>query len=71
MIENAVGRNPLEGAPEAYLVPEERPALAEARAWCAELTGSHYENFHVATFFLPKKVRPHFESILCVLPGVG
>jgi squalene synthase HpnC len=53
----------LEGAPEAYLVPEERPSLAEARAWCKELTGSHYENFHVATFFLPKKVRPHFESI--------
>ena len=63
MIENAVGRNPLEGAPEAYLVPAERPTLAEARAWCAELAGSHYENFHVATFFLPKKVRPHFESI--------
>jgi squalene synthase HpnC len=53
----------LEGAPEAYLVPEERPSLAEARAWCKELTGSHYENFHVATFFMPKKVRPHFESI--------
>jgi squalene synthase HpnC len=59
----SVGRNLLEGAPEAYLVPEERPSLAEARAWCKELTGSHYENFHVATFFLPKKVRPHFESI--------
>jgi squalene synthase HpnC len=57
------GRNLLEGAPDAYLVPEERPSLAEARAWCKELTGSHYENFHVATFFLPKKVRPHFESI--------
>jgi squalene synthase HpnC len=56
-------RNPLEGAPEHYLVPAERPSLAEARAWCEELTGSHYENFHVATFFLPKKVRPHFESI--------
>ena len=63
MIENAVGRNPLEGAPEAYLVPAERPTLAEARIWCAELAGSHYENFHVATFFLPKRVRPHFESI--------
>ncbi len=24
---------------------------------------THYENFHVATFFLPRKVRPHFESI--------
>jgi squalene synthase HpnC len=53
----------LEGAPAQYLTPEARPTLEEARAWCRELTGSHYENFHVATFFLPKKVRPHFESI--------
>jgi squalene synthase HpnC len=59
----SAGRNLLEGAPEAYLVPAERPSLEEAKAWCKELTGSHYENFHVATFFLPKKVRPHFESI--------
>jgi squalene synthase HpnC len=63
MTETTVGRNPLEGAPAPYLVPEDRPSLAEARAWCRELTTSHYENFHVATFFLPKKVRPHFESI--------
>src|ERR1700677_1918045 len=63
MTEQVAVRNPLEGAPEHYLVPAERPSLAEARAWCQELTGSHYENFHVATFFLPKKVRPHFESI--------
>jgi squalene synthase HpnC len=41
----------------------ERPPLAEARAWCHDLATTHYENFHVATFFLPRKVRPHFESI--------
>jgi squalene synthase HpnC len=63
MIQHEVGQDPLEGAPEDYRTPEERPTLAEARAWCRELTTSHYENFHVATFFLPKKVRPHFESI--------
>jgi squalene synthase HpnC len=51
------------GAPLEYLTPLERPTLAEARAWCRELATSHYENFHVATFFLPAKVRPHFESI--------
>ncbi len=55
--------NSLQGAPTAYLTPEERPTLDEARAWCRALTTTHYENFHVATFFLPKKVRPHFESI--------
>jgi squalene synthase HpnC len=51
------------GAPHQYLTPLERPTLAEAQAWCAELTRTHYENFHVATIFLPRKVRPHFESI--------
>ena len=63
MTQTTVGRNPLEGAPSAYLVPEDRPTLPEARAWCRELATSHYENFHVATFFLPSKVRPHFESV--------
>jgi squalene synthase HpnC len=51
------------GAPHQYLTPLERPSLAEAKAWCAELARTHYENFHVATIFLPRKVRPHFESI--------
>ena len=51
------------GAPPEYLTPLERPTLAEAQAWCRELATTHYENFHVATFFLPRKVRPHFESI--------
>lgn len=51
------------GGPPQYLTPIVRPTLAESQAWCAELTRSHYENFHVATFFLPAKVRPHFESI--------
>jgi squalene synthase HpnC len=51
------------GAPPEYLTPLERPTLAEAQAWCHELATTHYENFHVATFFLPRRVRPHFESI--------
>jgi len=53
----------LEGAPVAYRMPEVRPTLAEAKQWCRDLTTSHYENFHVATWFLPKAVRPHFESV--------
>jgi squalene synthase HpnC len=51
------------GAPLEYLTPLERPTQAEAQAWCHELASAHYENFHVATFFLPQRVRPHFESI--------
>jgi squalene synthase HpnC len=56
-------QHPLLGAPPEYLTPSDRPTLAEAQAWCRELATTHYENFHVATFFLPRKVRPHFESI--------
>jgi squalene synthase HpnC len=55
--------DPLAGAPAAYLTPADRPTLDGARAWCHDLATSHYENFHVATFFLPKRVRPHFESV--------
>jgi squalene synthase HpnC len=61
--ETTVPQHTLLGAPPEYLTPLERPTLAEAQAWCRQLATSHYENFHVATFFLPRKVRPHFESI--------
>jgi squalene synthase HpnC len=59
----ATAADSLTGAPAAYLTPEDRPALDQARAWCHTLATTHYENFHVATFFLPKRVRPHFESV--------
>jgi squalene synthase HpnC len=49
--------------PESYRIPEVAPTLDEARAWCRQLAESHYENFHVATWFLPKRLRPHFHSI--------
>ncbi len=53
----------LAGAPAEYSLPAQRPTLAEAQAWCRHLATTHYENFHVATFFLPKRIRPYFESI--------
>jgi squalene synthase HpnC len=53
----------LAGAPTQYAMPGEPPTLEEARDWCHQLTTSHYENFHVASFFLPRAVRPHFESV--------
>jgi squalene synthase HpnC len=49
--------------PAAYRIPETAPTLEEARAYCRRLAESHYENFHVATWFLPKALRPHFHSI--------
>ncbi|MGD0681686.1 MAG: squalene synthase HpnC [Terracidiphilus sp.] len=49
--------------PESYRIPEVAPTLDEARAWCKQLAESHYENFHVASWFLPRDLRPHFHSI--------
>ena len=49
--------------PASYRMPSKAPSLEEARAWCRNLAESHYENFHVATWFLPKALRPHFHSI--------
>ena len=51
------------GAPAEYVTPSNRPSLTEALAWCKHLATSHYENFHVATFLLPAKLRPHFHSV--------
>ncbi len=55
--------NRLEGAPSAYLEPATRPSLAEARQYCKALAESHYENFHIATYFLPSALRPHFHAV--------
>lgn len=49
--------------PPEYRIPEKAPTLEEARAWCRRLAETHYENFHVASWFLPKRLRPHFHSI--------
>ncbi|MGO9434940.1 MAG: squalene synthase HpnC [Terracidiphilus sp.] len=49
--------------PASYRMPEIAPTLDEARAWCRQLAESHYENFHVATWFLPQELRPHFHAI--------
>jgi squalene synthase HpnC len=49
--------------PASYRMPAVAPTLEEARAWCKRLAESHYENFHVATWFLPKALRPHFHAI--------
>jgi squalene synthase HpnC len=49
--------------PAAYRIPEVAPTLAQAREYCKRLAETHYENFHVATWFLPPALRPHFHSI--------
>jgi len=52
-----------EALPASYRIPATTPTLDEARAWCRHLAETHYENFHVASWFLPKKLRPHFHAI--------
>lgn len=59
----SVAEQRLEGAPVELLEPATRPSLEEAQAWCKALAESHYENFHVATAFLPKPLRPHFHAV--------
>jgi squalene synthase HpnC len=49
--------------PPEYRIPAVAPTLDEARAYCRRLAETHYENFHVASWFLPKRLRPHFHSI--------
>lgn len=49
--------------PPEYRMPAVVPSLEEARAWCRRLTETHYENFHVASWFLPERLRPHFHAI--------
>ena len=49
--------------PAEYRMPEQRPTLDQARAYCQRLATTHYENFHVASWFLPTRLRPHFYSI--------
>lgn len=49
--------------PPEYRIPQQAPSLEEANAYCVRLARSHYENFSVATWFLPKRLRPHFHSV--------
>jgi len=54
---------PFAGLPPEYAIPAQAPSLADAQAFCERLARSHYENFSVATWFLPERVRPHFCSV--------
>jgi squalene synthase HpnC len=49
--------------PPEYAIPEIAPTLDEARNYCKRLATSHYENFSVATWFLPKELHQHFYNV--------
>jgi squalene synthase HpnC len=49
--------------PASYAIPTKPPSVEEARQYCAHLARTHYENFSVATWFLPRRLRQHFFNI--------
>jgi squalene synthase HpnC len=49
--------------PPEYAIPERAPSLAEAQEYCQRLARSHYENFSVASWFLPERLRQHFFNV--------
>jgi squalene synthase HpnC len=49
--------------PADYAIPSTPPTLDEARAYCARLARTHYENFSVASWFLPRRLRQHFFNV--------
>src|ERR1022692_2096594 len=55
---NGVGR-----LPASYAIPPSAPSLQESQEYCSRLARTHYENFSVATWFLPKKLRQDFLNV--------
>ncbi len=43
--------------------PEKHYTLAEAFAYCLSLARNHYENFPVASWIMPKQLRPHIAAV--------
>src|SRR5882757_2092525 len=49
--------------PREYAIPAVAPSPEEAREYCRRLARSHYENFSVATWFLPARLRQDFFNV--------
>jgi squalene synthase HpnC len=49
--------------PPEYAIPDRAPSLEEAQRYCSRLAHSHYENFSVVTWFLPKHLHQHFYNV--------
>jgi squalene synthase HpnC len=63
---SSIASNGLSGwsaLPPEYAIPTKAPSLVEAREFCRKLATHHYENFSVATWFLPKRLRQHFYNV--------
>jgi len=49
--------------PAEYAIPDLAPSQVEAQQYCRRLARSHYENFSVASWFLPARLRQHFFNV--------
>jgi squalene synthase HpnC len=49
--------------PASYAIPASPPNLEESQEYCRQLARSHYENFSVATWFLPRHLRQDFLNV--------
>ncbi len=49
--------------PPSYRTPASAPSLSESRVYCARLARTHYENFSVASWFLPRRLRQDFYNV--------
>lgn len=49
-------------SPQSATIPQ-RYTLDEAFAYCGRVTNAHYENFPVASLFLPEEKRPYIQAI--------
>jgi len=49
--------------PPEYAIPALAPSLPEAEGYCRRLARTHYENFSVATWFLPRRLRQPFCNV--------
>ncbi len=53
--------------PQGYAIPDRAPSQSVAQEYCRHLARTHYENFSVATWFLPERLRQHFYTSLQLL----
>jgi squalene synthase HpnC len=69
LVIQAAAQNPLIASlgwsrlPAAYAIPKTPPSLEAAQEYCRRLARTHYENFSVATWFLPKRLRQDFFNV--------
>lgn len=53
----------LESLAALDVAPQRRWTLAEAQAYCRRFASRHAENFTVASWLLPRRLRPHFAAV--------